>query len=435
MADSPENRNKPAATANTGLSPQGLLNDQAKDSYTQFGRDPRLSSRFDTSSVIAPVPNPFDEELAKLVISTDDEQHLYDELRLYKRRKTAEIAKLEDRPFENRALILSQLSQLAGSLLKAVYNHIKKQLETKIGIPHYLSSYQQWVPTELAVISMGKLGAGEINYESDLDLVFIYSHIGETRGHKIISNSEYYAKFVQRLINMLSLQTGAGRLYEIDTELRPSGNSGTLVISVDHFLDHQMNRSQNWERQALLRADVAIASPELSARLQDFLTELCYDRPLPADYFSSMHEIRERVLKEKVHEKENIVDIKKGPGGIMDIEFIMHAIQLKFGKIHPRLRYKSTFALVDILKAIPILDASRRDNLARVYTLLRTVESTLQLEQKRSTDNIDTASETFALVATRLGYADAQSLSSEIIESRTIVRELYLSIFTGNKFG
>lgn len=418
---------KPSAPPRAAAIPAVPLD--SGDDYAEYRADPRLERRFGAILDASCETTVHDQDLAELVNSVKDPQQLYDELRLYKRRVIAEIRKLEDNPFVHRAQILDRLSMLALALLRTVHDYVLIQLNQTFGHPGYMPSYQGFEPTEMAMLSMGKLGAREINYESDLDLVFIYAHIGETRGPKIISNGEFFSKCVQRLINMLSVQTGAGRLYEIDTELRPSGHSGTLVTSTDHFLDHQMNHAQYWERQALLRAHADIASPEFAGRLNAHLEKLCYERPLPSDFITVMGDIRQQVLKEKVRESDFHLDLKLGPGGIMDIEFILHALQLRFGQVHRALRQRSCFKLLAELAKMTLLGSEDVSQILSSYTFFRTVESTLQLEDKRAFKVIDCRSESFKKCASVLQMSSPEALRRKLLEAREVIMSLYKKIY------
>lgn len=399
-----------------------------QDQYREFAQDPRLLPGYHLNT-LQDSPSDLLSTLGTLVNDIGDKQILYDELRNFKRQQVKVIQRWEDAPLKNRDLILSRLSELAVAILTVTFNHVGKVLEAKFGSPQYLSAYPQWQAAELALISMGKLAAREINYESDLDLIFVYSHIGETHGRKVLTNGEYFAKLVQRLINMLSLNTIAGRCYEIDTDLRPSGHCGTLVTSYDHFIDHQMNRSQHWERQALLRARVEIAGQEFRALLAPQIDEMAYDRPVPGDFFFEMNAIRERVLKEKAREDAQRVDLKYGLGALMDIDFLLHRLQLRFARIFPALRTWSTAALFTAAHSHRLLPEGDLLVLQSTHTLLRTLESHLQLMKQRSEHVLELDGEVFGTIRERLGFVSDGALREALLAGKQAVRRVYLDLY------
>jgi glutamate-ammonia-ligase adenylyltransferase len=279
---------------------------------------------------------------------------------------------------------------------------------------------------------MGKFGAREMNYESEVDLVFIFSHIGETSGPKSISNGEFFSKFVQRLINLLSLMTGAGRCYEIDVELRPSGKAGLLVSSFDHFLDHQMNHALEWERVALLRSRLVLAPAEFRIPLEKHIYELAYNRPLPKDFFPVMHDVRERVLAENVRETENYINLKAGPGGLMDVEFVLQGLQLKHQVVFPALRKADLFDILSTLKEHSLLKPVDLETLSQAHLLYRTLESRLHLMRKRAESSVHFDSEDFTELATGLNFADKSELKNVLLEFRSAVRTLYQRIYNAS---
>lgn len=420
MTDENQNPAPPSATP--------MLSESDKDSFLIYKKDPRIEN-FIQQKPMTP-DNKAMSALTKIVLETKDEEACLNELRLYKKEQHERIiATLETSPFENRAKILNELSLVAFDILNAACAFVKKNMPPSYGMPSFLSSCKQIEKAHLAIVAMGKLGAREINYQSDLDLIFIYSNRGETTGPKIIDNSEYFVKFSQRLINALSIMTGAGRCYEIDTELRPSGNAGTLVTSYDHFLDHQMNRSQNWERQALLRANPNSEDQTFARLIANQIEKLVFTRLLPEGFTREMHQIRERVIHEKSREIKTIIDLKYGSGSLMDVEFILHHIQLRYGPMYPDLRMSSLFELLSQLKKHTLLNDTDLEMLTRAHLYFRTLESQLQLVKKRSEFLLDTQSEIFEEISERLGYPSPQDLQQDIMELKRAVRDIYLKFY------
>lgn len=402
-------------------------NPQQKDSYQSYPKTPHLSDRELTKTEIK-LSSDYHELHNELTNITDKEE-FYNVLRRFKKKKYETIQNLESDPLKNRKKILERISNVADAILQKAYEFSQNELVSQYGRPSYLASYKQLQPCEFAIVGMGKLAGKEINYESDLDLIFIYSHIGQTTGEKSIRNSEYYSKLVQKLIHMLSLLTEAGRCFEVDAELRPSGNSGSLVISFDHFLDHQMNQAQDWERMALLRNRIVVAEPHFHFRLKTHLQELAYQRPLPPQFFKTMHNIRNRVLQEKTNSSKNTFDIKLGQGGLMDIEFIVQGLQLKNQMVYKDLAQSNTFEIIDVLEKHNLLNQNQTTLLKESYTLYRTLESQLHILKKRSEHILYFEREDMAVIATKLGFSDKKLLQDHLNLLRKEVRNLYRIIY------
>ncbi|MBF0106151.1 MAG: hypothetical protein HQM16_12590 [Deltaproteobacteria bacterium] len=359
-----------------------------------------------------------------------DQEVFFDEIRRYKKSEQKKIIdQFEGDPLHNRREILARLSAVAEAIIIATYSFIKRDLEQQYGLATFLSSYKQVQPAHLAILGMGKFGDRTLNYCSDLDVVFVYSNRGETQGKKIIDNGEFFVKLAQRFISALSVLTVEGRCYEIDTELRPSGNQGPLVTSYDHFVDHQMNRALNWERQALVRARAIAENGEYKKLLDDQVSGLVYERPLPTGFATDMHGIRERVIREKTRETDHVIDIKLGPGSLMDIEFIVHHTQLKNAPVFPDLKSNSLFDCLAVLRHHDLFSMADLDILTQAHLYYRTIESLLHLIKKRAESIVDFRSETFNEVSIRLGHADPLKLKSDIIKMRVEVRRIFKRLY------
>jgi glutamate-ammonia-ligase adenylyltransferase len=362
-------------------------------------------------------------------VATDDEG-FFDELRRFIKKQQADIAeKYESHPLKNREIILTELSHVAEHVIEMANNRAPQALIRNYGLPLYEASFGGEQPADMAIVGMGKLGAQELSYQSDLDVIFIYSHVGETRGAMPLSNAEYFVKYAQRLIHILTVQTPAGRGYAIDTELRPSGNKGTLVSSYDHFLDHQMNHAQYWERQALLRARVLTGEKPFKTLCQNQIDELAFTRPMPADFAPTMHAIRHRVLIEKVHEDETCFDLKRGHGSVMDIEFIVHFLQLRHSRIFRDLRVRPLYEALRRLESHQLLPHQEAKTLTEAYTLYRSLECHLQLIKNRPESMVQFESEEFSQMREKLGFAHDPDLKEAIASYRLAVKNTYQRVF------
>jgi len=261
----------------------------------------------------------------------------------------------------------------------------------------------------LAVIGLGKLGGQELGYQSDLDLIFVYSGAGDeetsggTRGR--ITHHEYFAKLAQRLLNQMTMKLREGSLYAIDARLRPSGNKGALVVSQQAFREHHERRAQLWERQALIKARGVAGDAALLARLQsEVIQPLVYERALPEGAAMEIHRMRLRMEREIARESDEQLNPKTGHGGLVDVEFATQYLQLLHGARSVSVRGPNTLQALAALQAEGLVSRSDADLLMEAYVFHRRVENRLRLLHGFSLAHLPTSGRPLAMLARRLGY-------------------------------
>jgi len=360
----------------------------------------------------------FGAKLKDRLEKTNDFEVQIDEFRIFKQERIKEIEKLEIQPWSRRRNILSQLSNVAEELCHNALDLAVSKLKPIYGEP---------LASHLLVLGMGKLGGGEINYASDLDLLFIFSEMGETTGPRQVDNMEYFSRLVQKFIFILSTYTRFGRAYEIDARLRPSGHAGPLVTFLGSFLEYQKKSAQVWEKQALLRARPIWGIEPLRRLLTNHLSTLLFLTPFNQKIPQEMHHLRMRVEKEIAKEDFEHFDFKGGIGGIMDIEFIVQLKQLQFGHQYEKLRATNTFEVLDQLIALNFLDKSSDGVfLKEAYTFYRTLESAISLKKKRSEQRLSFSDPQLADVAKHIklkGVEDFCKLYREFQWSASIAKK------------
>src|SRR5439155_1186830 len=233
----------------------------------------------------------------------------------------------------------------------------------------------------LAVLGMGTLGAGELTYTSDLDLIFVYDAGDAAWWAGRATPHEFFTRIAQRTISALQTPTREGIAYRIDTRLRPSGNQGSLVCSFEAFEAYHRSSAQLWERQALVKARVVAGPPELAARLEDVRTRFVYGRGLDSDERVAIARMRERIERERGGERGTVANIKTGRGGLVDVEFLAQALQLTHGHDHPLVRSRDTGGALAALAAAGLLNAGEARALRDAWTFLRALERRLRLER------------------------------------------------------
>ena len=305
--------------------------------------------------------------------------------------------------------VAAQLSALADALLDACLFQAEAELRERFGAPRLRDGGR----AALTVLGLGKLGGGELGYHSDLDLLFVYQGggadeetAGGTRG--AIGHPEYFARLVQRLLSLLTVQLREGRLYQVDARLRPSGNQGTLVVSEVAFREHHARRAQLWERQALVKARAVAGDARFGRELLLAVVQpLVYERPLPEGAAEEIHRLRARIEVEVASETAGELDPKAGHGGLVDVEFATQYLQLLHGGRLVAVRGPNTLQALEALSAAGVLAAEDGRTLRAGYLFHRRVENRLRLVHGRALARLPTQGAPLALLARRLGYGGA----------------------------
>jgi [glutamine synthetase] adenylyltransferase / [glutamine synthetase]-adenylyl-L-tyrosine phosphorylase len=359
-----------------------------------------LVARSDTSAIKP--RETMASELTMLLEQTDYFEEQLDVLRRYRNEEFLRIGLNDIHGRVGQSETTSQLSLLGETCLAAAFRLAVQELK-RYGRPLYRleGSERQ---ASLAVIGMGKLGGGDLNYHSDLDIIFVYDHQGSTDGVKQISNHEYFAKLAQKVISILTMQTREGYVYKIDTRLRPSGNAGPLVTSLDSFLDYHRKEAQIWERQALTKARVVLGDHLLASQLEDVIRHTVYGATIDDDGRREIHRLRMRMEHELAKETAGSYNIKTGRGGMVDVEFAVQYLQLKHGCRFPELRTTSTIVALKEIRTLGLLHEGDAETLLTGYKFLRKLENRLRIIHDYSVNDLGGSRNYINKLARRLGY-------------------------------
>jgi len=357
-----------------------------------------------------------DELTEQLEQSLDYEDRL-DQLRRFRSEEFLRIALNDLRGDQLQGRTTMQLSCLAVVCLEAAVEMARNELIPRFGLP-YCPLEHGWKEAEFAVLGMGKLGGMEINYHSDLDIIFIYSGQGKNRPakgtdpdrFKEISNQEYFSKLAQRVISVLTLATREGRVYEIDTRLRPSGNQGPLVTSLTAYQNYHEESAQLWERQALTKAQVVVGPPRITEQIEAINDQVTWEKPLPQELKAEIYRLRSRMEREIAKEGESQFNIKTGRGGMVDVEFLVQYLQLVHGKDVPEIRVCNTLAALHAIGDKGLLPKEVADELEDGYRFLRRLENKLRLVHDQSFNQISKDKVSLRRLARRLGYTKETDL-------------------------
>lgn len=286
-------------------------------------------------------------------------------------------------------------------------------------------------PAGPVVLAMGKFGGREMNYASDVDVIFFYDHDGATvaGGRKAgggTSNAHFFGELAQRTMRVFNAFGPQGRLYELDSRLRPSGRSGPAAISLDEFARYLSadGPAAIWERQALVKARPVVGGAEAIARVRALIDEATYGRPWTAADVEAIRRMRFRM-----EEGAKPTNLKRGPGGVVDIEFVAQLLQLVHGGREPRLRTTGTLPALVALRDCGVIDLARFAFLERSYRMLRSIEGRLRLLAAAARHDFPESDSERRTLALLLGYPDAASLAADVHDTTARVRTEFTAVF------
>ncbi|MEW6732546.1 MAG: hypothetical protein AB1489_14550 [Acidobacteriota bacterium] len=373
------------------------------------------------------------EELARFTAmnSTLDESV---RLARFKRRELLRIYLRDCLKLATLSETTEELSHLADAALERALQFCYQPLLVRYGTPQTLAEHGRLVRAEFAIIALGKLGSRELNYSSDIDLIFIYSADGETAGARagaieVVTNKFFFTKLAEAIVKTIGAPFGEGAVFRVDLRLRPHGRQGDLVINLAEALRYYQTEAQNWERQALVRARVAAGDTRL---VENFLTGIDDQIFRPEPLIEALRDVR--LAKEKIDSHRASLGggyhVKLGPGGIREIEFIVQALQICYGGRDAWLRAPQTLIGLQRLADKNLLSDTERTHLTQAYNFLRTVEHRLQMEQGLQKHNLPQTPDKLALLARRCGYPDSATFEDNLQLHRQHVSAIYQRVFS-----
>jgi glutamate-ammonia-ligase adenylyltransferase len=301
------------------------------------------------------------------------------------------------------AATTEELANLADACLAAAWRDADAALRAQYGEPRDDAGGG----TGFAIVGMGKLGGRELNYSSDVDLMFVYGADGETAGGPAgqLPNGEYFARVARDIVGRLEASTDEGYLFRVDLRLRPEGRSGAVALSLDGYRRYHAERAELWERQALLKARISAGDPTVAEGFTALVQDVVWRPGIDTRIVKAVRGMKRRIddsLRGKG--EETAANVKLGRGGIREIEFLVQAMQLLYGGDDGWLRERSTLAAIARLVERGYLAASLGRTLADAYVHLRTVEHRLQILHEFQTHTLPTDARALGLLARRVGF-------------------------------
>ncbi len=418
-------------------------------------RDPTLVSWLAEEGVLAKPPTRpgVEQALHKSVRHLTMKELKLDVVRRYRRREMLRIGVRDLLRLAAVPETTASLSDLAGLLIQAAYEIVDADLRQQYGVPMHRNRQGRWVETGFAVMGMGKLGGHELNYSSDVDLIYVYeSHEGETRhasGTKTgkaavgISNEEYFEVLSRELTKALTEQTKEGSVFRVDLRLRAEGSVGQLARSLDEYEQYYATRGQVWERLALLKAWPVAGSQTVGASFVKMVKPFIFGTvPRKMTVQGALAVVQEvQAVKEMIdarmadrgHEHRNV---KLGIGGIREIEFLVQTIQVLAGKQVPALLDRSTLGALGRFARYKLISNKDHQDLTAAYLFLRDVEHKLQMVHDLQTHALPDSREELERCAIRMGYhSDDQGQGVERFHAdhrrhTEVVNRLFRALFS-----
>jgi glutamate-ammonia-ligase adenylyltransferase len=321
---------------------------------------------------------------------------------------------------------LRSLSELADLLVEAAMRAAEEQLEPRFG--QAIGSDGKPIP--LITLAMGKLGGGELNFSSDIDLVFLYTEDGETSGPRTLSAHEYFGRLSHRVVNLLDDVTADGFVYRVDTRLRPFGDSGPAVVSFAALENYLLQHGRSWERYAYVKARVISpgASQSVIDELQsEIIDPFVYRRYLDYGVFESLRDMK-ALIEREVRKRELAGNVKLGPGGIREIEFIVQSLQLVRGGNDRKLRRRELREALRRLGDARGLGPDAASRLTDAYVFLRRLENGLQAIRDRQTHDVPEDETDRARLALLMGFTDWAALAEALDAHREEVSVQFAAV-------
>jgi glutamate-ammonia-ligase adenylyltransferase len=361
-------------------------------------------------------------------------------LRVFKARETLRIGVQDLLGNLDLSAVTEELTHLAEVVLDAALRLCWDELARRHGTPRHPAEpdAEPRVPTGFAIIGMGKLGGGELNFSSDIDLLFVYAAEGETGGIPgadgaavgRISNAEFFRKLGELLTKGVAEVTPEGHLFRVDMRLRPGGRAGGLVAPLRAYEAYYEAYGQTWERQALIKARPVAGDPDLGRAFLGMVGPFVYRQHLDHAAVTEIAAMRDRIALSVAADRRGERNVKLGPGGIREIEFIVQAFQLVYGGRTPWVREAHTLRALHRIAEAGLLPREEYAALVAAYTFLRTLEHRIQILHQVQTHALPEDAKALRALARRMGYRageggeEAEQLLHDVRRHTSAVRRI-----------
>ncbi|MCX7887306.1 MAG: bifunctional [glutamate--ammonia ligase]-adenylyl-L-tyrosine phosphorylase/[glutamate--ammonia-ligase] adenylyltransferase [Verrucomicrobiae bacterium] len=355
-------------------------------------------------------------ELARLLLAGRSPAEQYDIIRRFRRREMLRIAACDLASVATLEQTMLDLSNLADVCLDAVFEIALRKKARELRLDPSLVG-------QLALIGMGKLGGQELNYSSDVDLIFVFDEDGVLRPG--LTRREFYTKLAEEIVSGVGRQTEEGTIFRVDLRLRPEGAYGPLVCSLQDCESYYAERGETWERMALLKARAVAGDVAVGEKFLELVEPFVYRRHVGENVLQQMAAIKTRIEHESVHRGELTRHVKLGIGGIREIEFIIQSLQLLRAGSLPWLRERNSLRALPLLQKAGLLTHAEEQALGAAYRFLRVVEHRLQMEMDLQTHTIPDEERALRRLAHNLGFSSVKKFLKVHTGHTGRVRQIY----------
>ncbi len=385
-------------------------------------------------------PRRFDSLRLEAAAFLDDAIHRADHaaalrsLRRFRERESLRIAARDLAGFTDVETLTRELSDLADVCLAGVLRIVRAQLASRMGEPWHQGPDGRWTPTPFCVLGLGKLGGQELNYSSDVDLLFVYGDEGHvfrspptartTPPSGGVASHAFFRRLAEAFTTEVAQASPDGQLYRVDLRLRPEGDAGPLARSLDAYESYYSEWGQTWERLMLLKARPLAGDRQLGAEFLETIQSFRYPRSLSEGLLDEIAATKTRLETEAI-QGDAERDVKRGRGGIREIEFITQSLQLLNAGRQPFLQGGSTLPSLAKLAEYSLLSATEATQLAESYRFWRDVEHRLQMEDNLQTHTLPTDAPALARIAHLMGCGSVNDFESRRTLHASRVRSIY----------
>jgi glutamate-ammonia-ligase adenylyltransferase len=339
-------------------------------------------------------------------------------LRFWKGREMTRVALRELANVSPLEETTGELSQIAEICIRRVFERWDTELRNRHGSPN----------AEFAVLALGKLGGGELNHSSDVDLLFLYSEEGQLTSR--ISYHEFFNRLGKKILETFSTPHPAGSLFRVDLRLRPEGAAGPLARSLESMENYYAGFGETWERLALIKTRGVAGSAELAYEFLRQHQPFIYPKSRTHDLLDEIASIKHRIERDIVGTEKLERDVKLGRGGIRDIEFIVQTLQLIHGARHPFLQEPSMLKALRALRELDLLPTAEVLTLDNTYRFLRRVEHRLQIEAEQQTHVVPRDQAALQRLALSLRFSSSEDFTAALQERMRAVRPIFERIIS-----
>ncbi|MBS3800317.1 MAG: bifunctional [glutamate--ammonia ligase]-adenylyl-L-tyrosine phosphorylase/[glutamate--ammonia-ligase] adenylyltransferase [Thioalkalivibrio sp.] len=354
-----------------------------------------------------------------------DEAGLRQVLRETRHRELIRIAWRDLAGLADLDAVMHDLSRLAEALIQRATAWLYEHLRKRYGQPRDARGEAQ----SLVVLGLGKLGGRELNFSSDIDLIFAFEQAGVTDGERNIENQQFFQRLGRQLIAVLSEVTADGFCYRVDMRLRPFGDSGPLVMHFDAMEDYYQAHGREWERYALIKARPLAGDAEAGARLMHRLRPFIYRRYLDYGTLANLRELK-RMINDESARRGRFEDVKHGEGGIREIEFIAQSFQLIRGGRDQALQRRDLLGVLEVLRERELLPVYVVDQIEHSYRFLRRIENRLQMLHDQQTHRLPSNGEDRIRLALAMGFDDEVAFEAALVHEQRRVHAHFEQVFS-----